>query len=387
MSILFGTSSPQLPIPDDIQRDTWQNSQGRGGPGAPLQRYLNQVAVTTLLPWIAEASGQTPTVAQGTAARWGIVGGSAIQVGNVRLIVVPSEAMDREEFAVPQEWVDAPNWIGDYYLAVEVDTDGQWVEPWGYATHAMLKTQGTSDPIARTYNLEGDRVISDLSILWVMMQFSEPTRVEVPAPMSITLDQAQDWIQQLSSVSLPRWELPPSQWNALINNDRLFQQLCAARQAEVAASTPSPLNLSAWLQGAIATGWTTLDGLFQGEPNWAASLRNSPAQDAAGNAHQYAKSMSLGDGLPAVVLAVTVRDEPGDRRSILIQVLPSVGESYLPEALRLAMYSTSGDEVQSVTAEAQTRLVQLRPFRCAPGTAFQVQVTWEATTATEFFTA
>jgi hypothetical protein len=390
MAILFDTSSSRLPIPESVQAEAWQANRGSTTPGTVLQRYLNQVCLDTLMPWIAEASSQSLCTVRGDRAGWDLVNGSAIQVGARRLVIVPSEAMDRDEFSVPQEWIDAPNWMGDYYLAVEVDPDEQWIEPWGYATHAMLATQSQYDPISRAYQLEGDRLISDLSILWVILRVSESTRAEVVDPPLLSARQAQAYIQQLASpsVSLPRWAMPAEQWCALINNDAWFQRLCTQRQEsrrERTADARSSLDLGAWLQGALAAGWSTLDSLFPAEPNWATNLRSgSRATDLS---QRYGRVIVLGESLPAVVLGIALQLDESDRRSISVQVFPNVEQIYLPDSLKLTMYATSGDEVQSVTADAQTRILQLRPFRCASGTTFRIRISTETTTVDELFIA
>ena len=141
MMLLSDTSTQWLEIPDAIHTQSWQRSQFISIPGNRWQAYLNQVCLQTMLPWLQEKSEIEPSVdSRDSLAFWEMVNGSAIVLGTTRLIVIPTEAMDRSEFRVPQEWIDIPSWVGDYYLAVEVDPDEKWLNIWGYATHQMLKS-------------------------------------------------------------------------------------------------------------------------------------------------------------------------------------------------------------------------------------------------------
>ena len=118
----------------------------------------NLLALDAVLTWLREESGieETPQVWPGEnalAAIWKFVNGTAIILGNTRLVLIPSEALDTDEFCVPAEWVDIPQWAADYYLAVQLNPDSGWLRLWGYATHKQLKYQCQYDRIMRTYSL------------------------------------------------------------------------------------------------------------------------------------------------------------------------------------------------------------------------------------------
>src|SRR5689334_13754739 len=155
MMLVSDTSTQWLEIPDAVRTQSWQQSQSISIPGNRLQAYLNQVCLQTVLPWLQEKSEVEPAIdSTDSLSFWEMVNGSAIVLGTTRLIFIPTEAMDRNEFRVPQEWIDIPSWVGDYYLAVEVDTDDHWLNIWGYTTHQMLKSEGRYDPSDRAYCLD-----------------------------------------------------------------------------------------------------------------------------------------------------------------------------------------------------------------------------------------
>ena len=50
-----------------------------------------------------------------TPAFWEFVNGTAILLNERRVVLIPSEAIDNRELEVPQEWVDIPSWVADFY--------------------------------------------------------------------------------------------------------------------------------------------------------------------------------------------------------------------------------------------------------------------------------
>jgi hypothetical protein len=390
MMLTFDTSTPWLEIPEAVHTEAWQQSQTVSMPGSHWQAYLNQICLKTILPWLQEKFDRPPIVSSPEMPEfWELVNGSAVILGDTRLIIIPTEAMDKSEMRVPQEWIDIPGWVGDYYLAVEVDTDEQVLQVWGYSTHEQIKSQGNYDAIDRTYSLDGSEFIQDLAVFWVMQQFpAEPTRAEVSVLPNLSTTEAETLIQQLgrSDLVLPRLQIPFQQWGALLQNDRwlqrLWQQRSTQNQQPEAGQNQAVVRLSQWLQNRFETGWQAIAELFSAEPDLAFSFRR---EDDFQNLIRRVKQIQLGVELPDVVLAIALEAEPDGRSRIGVQVLPSEGNVYLPAHLRLVMRSTDGDIVQSVEAGSQSRYVQLRRFKGSPGMAFRLQITVADVSVTEDF--
>lgn len=389
MMLTFETSSQWLEIPDTIHTESWQQSQTVSGDR--WQAYLNQVCLWTMLPWLQEKFGTTPVVSSlATPQFWELVNGSAVTLGDMRLIVVPTEAMDRSELRVPQEWIDIPGWIGDYYLAVEVNMDEQGLEIWGYSTHAQIKSQGKYDVSDRAYALTGDGLIQDLAVFYVMQQLAtEPTRTTIPTLPDLPATTATVLISQLAtpSVIVPRLELSFQQWGALLQDDRTLQRLCQQRarqrQAQTLPATPqSVVQLGQWLQDLFETGWQAMTAVFESTPDQAFSVRGENTQPLV----QRVKPIQLGNNL-IVVLAIAVETETDGRRRIGVQVFPQPTEGGLPAHLELQMTSLTGDILQSIEASDQSRYIQLRPFKCAPGVGFRLQIRVADVSVTEDFIA
>lgn len=380
MMLVSDTSTQWLEIPDAVHRQSWQQSQFISIPGNRLQAYLNQVCLQTVLPWLQEKSTVEPMLdSTDSLSFWEMVNGSAIVLGTTRLIFIPTEAMDRSEFRVPQEWIDIPSWVGDYYLAVEVDTDEQCLNIWGYTTHQMLKSEGNYDPSDRTYSLDGNDLIQDLTVFWVMQQLpGEPTRTEIPALPVLSPAEAATSIQQLgdSAIALPRLEIPFIQWGGLLEQQLWLEQLCQQRQSSFATQLPTrqvqtTVNLSQWWQNIFEAGWQAIEDLLEPQPDLAFNFRRSDSTPAQ---LRRVKQLQLGAEFPAVLLVMVLETEADGRTRIWVQIHPQSGEAYLPANLRLELLSMTGEVLQSVQAGGTSNYIQLRRFKSSPGTQFRLQV-------------
>lgn len=389
MMLTVETSSQWLDIPETVHTEAWAQSQTVVGDR--WQVYLNQVCLQTILPWLQEKFDREPVVQTPTTPQfWELVNGSAIAVGDTRIILVPTESMDHSELRVPQEWIDIPDWMGDYYLAVEVNPDDQGLDIWGYSTHAQIKAEAEFDASDRAYALTGEGLIQDVTVFWVMQQLAtEPTRSTIPALTELPATTTNSLIQQLASsdVIVPRLELPFQQWGALLQSDRALQILCQQRtrpdQPQPITESPQPtVQLGQWLNNLVETSWQTLEMVFGATPDLAFSFRGENAQAPV----QRVKLIRFSDELQ-VVLAIAVETEPDERRRIAIRVLPRPTETVLPAHLQLQMISPSGEVLQSVASSDQSRYIQLRPFKCLPATTFRLNLEVEDVSVTEDFVA
>lgn len=375
MMLVSDTSTQWLEIPDAVHTQSWQQSQSISIPGNRLQAYFNQVCLQTVLPWLQETSEIEPIVdSRNSLAFWEMVNGSVIVLGTTRLIFIPTEAMDRSELRVPQEWIDIPSWVGDYYLAVEVDADEQCLNIWGYATHQMLKSEGNYDASDRTYYLDGNNLIQDMTVFWVMQQLpGEPTRTEIPALPVFSPAEAETLIQQLgdSAVALPRLEIPFVQWGALLEHPHWLEQLCQQRTQISTTQVQTPVNLSQWWQNIFEAGWQAIEDLFAPQPDLAFNFRQT---NATPTQVRRGKQIQLGAEFPAVLLVMVLETEADERIRIGIQIHPQSGAVYLPANLRLELLSMTGEVLQSVQAGSTSNYIQLRRFKSPAGAQFRLQV-------------
>lgn len=211
-------------------------SQAGSVPDSCYQAYLNQLCLGTVLLWLEEELAAPVNIwpnRHATSSFWELVNGTAVVRDGRRFILVPSVAIDLAEFRVPQEWVDIPGWLGDYYLAVQVEPDLGYVRIWGYCTHEQLKTKASYDPSDRTYSLDAGDLIRDINVLTVSLQLcpTATTRspsVELPPLLQ---PQAQNLIARLANPEIitPRLAIPWQLWAGVIGHGGWRQSLYQRR--------------------------------------------------------------------------------------------------------------------------------------------------------------
>jgi Protein of unknown function (DUF1822) len=368
----------ELSIDSATQIDHWRQAQVGSTPAAIWRMYLNQSCMDAFLPWLQAEYGAEIQGWQSDRDTWELVNGTAITWGNQRLIVIPDRAIDTSELRVPQEWVDIPSWAGDYYIAAQVNPDTGSVRLWGFTTHAQVQAGGY-DPDDRTYAVDGQLLIQDLSVLWVVQQVyaDESTRGTITPLAPLAAPQAENLGQRLANRAIehPRLELPFPLWGALLSQTNWRQRLAQLRRGE----TP-PVHLGEWLQNQFSVGWQALESLLTAE-ELALSFRQSP--DTVAEVRRV-KRLTLPEQellpeqevLPGqeILLVVGLAPEADNRVNVRVQLRPRDRSLWLLPNLMLEMLDTSGAVVQSVSAREADNLIQLRRFRCAPGSQFRLQV-------------
>lgn len=260
---IFNFAAPTdliLPIPPDIP----QRSESFSNPTSRASASLNKLCLNAILPWLQEdLAPQAKPWPSNTAlpSFWEFVNGTAITIDGKRFVLVPSEAMDLSEMRVAQEWVDIPSFVGDYYLAVQVEPDDGYVRVWGYCTHEQIKSLGSYDSSDRTYAVENFDLIHDISILMVAQQFcrEETTRRVIPSLPTLSLVQAQNLISRLQASHItPRLEVPFQMWGALIEHGGWRQSLYQRRIGLQEQSSVIEWLKSGVSQFALSLGWGSL---------------------------------------------------------------------------------------------------------------------------------
>lgn len=233
-------------------------------PGSRWRATLNQTALAAILPWLQSEYAPTAKVwrSRTLSSLWEAVNGTAITFDGLRLVLVPTTAIESDELRVPQEWVDLPSWVADYYLAVQVNVDEGWLRIDGYTTHQRLKAQARYDADDRTYSLDATHLIQDINVLWVTREFcpEETLRADVATLPALPLAQAENLLKRLGNpaITFPRLEVPFQLWGALIEHGGWRQRLYELRQG-----LPEQWSAQQWLQSGIShlaqqLGWSEM---------------------------------------------------------------------------------------------------------------------------------
>ncbi len=155
-----------------------------------------------------------------------LVNGFGLSVSGVRIAFIPSPALDLMGFEVPREWVELTNWIADYYVPVQVDTEHNCLHLWGFISHQYLCQKATLDLSLHSYEVDAVDLVSDLDSLWtacdlVARQLIPSERGEVPSLPPLSEPEARkliDRLKQQRSSFVARLGTSFAQWGAILNS-------------------------------------------------------------------------------------------------------------------------------------------------------------------------
>jgi hypothetical protein len=362
---------------------------------------LNRICLNALIQWVQnQIDVKTASLAipseEDLISRWSLINGTPLRIGETRIVLLPNEAEDTDELIVPQEWVDIPDWVANYYLAIQCDREQKWIRIWGYATHEMLKEKGEYDPIDRCYSLEQEEVISDLEVLWLGRQFCPNETVTVPALPRLEENTAKKLLEQISQPSpySPRLELEFEQWASLIQSEqwrhqlhhlRLQNQASTAQKGVAETIQDNCINLVNWLEGNITQatqlGWRNVEELLSGDLRQQLAFRENVREQVNYNTVEKAKLVDLQvqvDKTLSVVLLVAVKPEAENKTGILIQLHPERSQKFLPAELKLTLLS-DGNILQQAVSRERDNYIQIPYCRCLKGVELEVQITFGET--------
>jgi hypothetical protein len=314
-----------------------------------------------------------------------------------------SSKTDREELVVPQEWVDIPAWMGDYYLAVQIDLDDspgerlrqRTMNIWGYTSHQTLRETGTFDQSDRTYSISSDFLVPELNILWIAQMLDLQEITTVPPIPSLNVDRSTSAIDRLSQPSpySPRLDLDFNTWAAIVSNHDLREHLHYRRlQVGVLQTVTTPrLSLTDWLKQefsqTLEQGWYLVNDLMVGGER--AFMLSRSIVRGGDMSTERAKLINLQYQLDQtnVIAIVGIKPEGESQVLVSVQVYPAPSSEILPPQLKLSYITDEGEELASVIARSSDCQIQLPLFTADVGTTFNIQLQLDGMSQIEKFVA
>lgn len=380
------------------KQQAWEQAQRHSNTLSRYNAYLNHIVVHSFLnfieEWLSEESTSQPQIlpnSDSLPSIWEVVNGAAIELGEKRIVLIPSETSYLEELCVPQEWVDIPSFAGDYYLAVQVnlgiDDSECWMSVRGFTTHRQLKCKANNQN--RAYLMAVEHLTENLTLMQVMQEID--VRSPIPQLSTLSETEAQRLLQLLDnpSISSPRENnIPFEKWASLIDNNQWRQQLYQRRIAKLNENPKSVVNLSNWLQNIFEVGWESINTVINTESqNLTFAFRQREVY-VRGAAAERVKLIDLGMqlGNKCVALLLGLSQEEQHKVGIRVQLHPANGEDFLPPNIKLTLLSQSGAVLQTLESRNQDNFIQLKRFICPKGKSFSIQVAIDDLNITEYFT-
>ena len=379
--------------PEEIEQ-VWQELPNYSNDAARWNAFLNHLCLNIIMKYLAEdeppeTQPQISPNLETLNQIWEVVNGSAITIGETRIILIPTEEIDTETFAIPQEWVDLPSWVGDYYLAALVEPEEERMRIWGYTSYQNLKDEANYNEFDRLYYLGQEFMTEDLNVMWVAREVCPVTKPEVAAVGSLSGDEATALVRELgrSPGYYPRLEVEFEKWGALLENQNLLRMLYEERLGGDRPTSTST-NLWQWLDGIFETAWQIVDEILTPEQLVISfSYRNRSSENIFSPSVRISRGKKIDLGMrlveESVALIVSWLPET-EEDNIRIRVYPMGGKTYLPPGIKLIVMDEKGEELMDVESRDADNFIQLKLY-AERGEKFSVAVAFGEARITENF--
>jgi hypothetical protein len=223
-----------LEIPADIQEISWAKSTAFTDASIRQRFYINYLCQQVIFNYL-QSGRPGVSLVENQEDFWQLgVNGFTVKLGEKSVIVIASETLDLEAIEIPQEWVDIPQLIGDYYLAVQVNTAESYLRIWGSTTHKDIKEKGQYIKRNLNYSLPRNQLQSgsDSLDLWGECQL-QPVKIErEKRSEKLSLDRLTTLLDILANRQLifPRKAIAFQEWAAVIVNSNWRKILITRRQ-------------------------------------------------------------------------------------------------------------------------------------------------------------
>ncbi len=374
-----------LELSEKEQENAWQQTtqEPYSSASARWRAFINRLCLNSISTWFKEQEKlETKLQSTDLPSFWEVVNGTALKMHETRLVLIPTDKSNLQEFRIPQEWVNISSWAANYYLAVQLNLEANWLRVWGYATHQQIQEEAKYDPMDRTYSLDKEDLIENIEIMLVAQELCPPKKPEVKSLPTFSKAQTEKFLEQLSKTTLysPRLDVPFEQWATLMASAETRERLYQLRHENIKGNTVEliPLsvnNLSQWFQDIFDAGWQNLDALISpAQRTFAVQFRSDSALNEV--RIKGAKLIDLGMqiGSISIVLLVGLTPELDEKVGIRVQLYPANGETYLPPNLRLALLSSAGTTLQEITSRSHDNYIQMKRFKSPLGKSFSIEV-------------
>ncbi|MEA5593310.1 DUF1822 family protein [Rivularia sp. UHCC 0363] len=345
--------------------------------------FVNCLCLNTFVKYLEDepdllAKFQIPTNIH-LHGQWEFVSGIELTFNQTRVVLIPSEQGNIDEFRIPQEWVDIPNWATNYYLPVQINLTENWLRIWGFISYEQVSKKSKYDSLDRTYSVNKCDLIADINIMWVAEELCPFQKPQVKPLPSLSEVQAREAIAQLrKSIYSPRLDINFALWGAILADDEyrsiLYNGIQSSQNNLMKNTDKIVQNLSLWFDNIFNAGFRSVDDLLTLTDARAYQFRSDSVLNEV--CVKGAKLIDLGMQIEnkSVALLIGLSPQIDNKVGIRVQLYPASGETYLPANIKLTLLSESGKTLHSVESRSYDNYIQLKRFKLTLGKHFSIQV-------------
>jgi Protein of unknown function (DUF1822) len=353
---------------------------------------LNRLSLYALQSWLKsqadefDSSIEVFPSAEGLPWIWEITNGTALNIGNTRLVIIPSDFTDTEELIVPQEWIDVPNLVGSYYLAMQVDQANERICLWGYISYDEMKAKklGKYDDIYRNYHIDREDLHSDFELLWMDCEISPaglPKLQELPIVGSATVERL---IEKIATPGIfsPRLDLKFTELAPILNSTEYLKILYAKRnQLELPKTL---VRLGDWFNDIFDRVWQPSELVFPFKNM--TSMKGVSANTIQSKSERVgSKIIDLRPDNQHIALIVHQQKISEGKTEIVVRICPATESIYLPDELTLNILDEDGQIIPKLTKKAQANNWLQLKFTGDTGDVFSTSIEFGENRSVEDF--
>ena len=145
-----------------------------------------------------------------------------------------------------------------------------------------------------------------------------------------------------------------------------------------------PINLNEWFEDVLQQGWKNLESLLTSESLGKLNLSFQNASRL--QEEEIIKAVKRVEfENQSILMLVALKSEEDEQITVRLRIYPDSEENCLPENLKLAILSDSGETLKEVTSRSIDNFIQLPSFRCNSQESFKIKLSFNNICFTESF--
>lgn len=247
----------KIQLTDKLKKETWQQINSLSNEVACYRGYVNLLARKVFISWLnlmLENNFIDTVKIEDNLSIWEFINGNAIDIDNSRIVLIPVETQDKTDFSIAEEWLKIPQWVGNYYVFMEVNLEENYLNFIGYTSYQSINNHGELDSFNHCVDFLYEYLETDINLICLEYEY-EWNLIPQILPLPLISSRIKETLfKEIQDNISSRLFVNFDHWLSFISDSENRYQLF---------SRGKYLNLSDWLKGkfldTLNKGWQSLD--------------------------------------------------------------------------------------------------------------------------------